>query len=362
MSGAIKPMRRRLISALGALAVACSAAILQPVALADTRALDLLHKRLQGGEVPNVHSVLVVQHGRTVAEWYFDGTDEIRGGASMRATFDHDTLHDLRSASKSVVSLLFGIALKSGAIKDLDTPVLDYFPEYSDLQTPERRKIRLRDLLTMTSGLRWDEGPSYKDPRNSETAMDAAPDRYRYVLSRPLDSLPGTRWRYSGGDVALVAAVITRTTGIPIDEYAKKLFLPLKISDFVWLKDAKEVPFAASGLRLTPRDMAKIGLMVLRQGRSATGVQVVPGEWIKASIAPHVKAFQSGNCTVEYGYFWWLGPRCNPKWVSAIGNGGQRIYLVPSRDLVIVTTAGLYNSPQRNKMNDVLTSIEDAVQ
>jgi CubicO group peptidase (beta-lactamase class C family) len=297
-----------------------------------------------------------------LAEWYFHGMDEIRGGPDRVVSFGPDSLHDMRSATKSIVSLLFGIAINSGSVKSLDTSVLDYFPEYRDLATPERRRITLRDLLTMTSGLHWDEGPSYKDPRNSETAMDLAPDRYRYILSRTFDSRPGERWRYSGGDVALIAAVIARTTRKPIDRYAQEmLFDPLGISNFVWLKDAHGVPIAASGLRLMPRDMVKIGLMVLHQGRNAAGRQVVTQSWIRESTSPHVNAFDAGSCAVQYGYFWWLGPHCAPAWISAIGNGGQRIYLVPGKDLIVATTAGLYNSPTQNRMNEVLTAIQDAV-
>jgi CubicO group peptidase (beta-lactamase class C family) len=305
--------------------------------------------------------VLALEHGRTIAEWYFQGADEIRGGPPTAMTFTPDSLHDIRSATKSVVSLLFGIAMAEGAIKSLDTPVLDYFPEYKDLQTSERRRIRLRDLLTMTSGLRWDEGLSYRDPHNSETAMDMAPDRYRYILSGPIDSPPGTKWRYSGGDVALIAAVITRVTRTPLDEYANRLFSPLGVSRFVWLKDARGIAIAASGLRLTPREMAQLGLLVLHGGRNGADQQVVPRDWIETSTAAHVKAFESGDCPVEYGYFWWVGSHCRSPWISAIGNGGQRIYVVPSRDLVMVTTAGLYNSPQQNRINDVLSLIESAV-
>lgn len=349
--------RLAVLWAIGVLAIPLA----RSAVLSQAASLEALHQRWKAGEIRNLHSVLVVQHGQTIAEWYFEGTDEIRGSPPVAVTFGPGTLHDMRSATKSVVSLLFGIALREGLIKSLDTPVLDYFPEYIDLQTLERRKIRLRDLLSMTSGLRWDEAPSYRDPRNSETAMDMAADRYRYILSRPIDSPPGTQWNYSGGDVALIAAVIARTARMPLDQYATKLFAPLNIADFTWLKDSNGIPYAASGLRLTPREMVTIGLLVLHGGRNPAGEQIVPRDWIETSSAVHANAFRSGSCAVEYGYFWWLGARCMPAWVSAIGNGGQRIYVVPSRDLVIVTTAGLYNSAEQNSVNSVLSSIEDAI-
>ena len=327
--------------------------------------LDSLQTRLRAGQIPNLHSVLVIQHDQIIAEWYFEGTDEERGIPLGTVKFGPETLHDVRSITKSIVSLLFGIAMAEGAIKSLDSPVLDYFPEYKDLQTPERRKIRLRDLLTMTSGLRWDEWSfSYRDIRNGETAMDAAPDRYGYILSLPIDSPPGKRWRYSGGDAALIAAVVERSTKIPIDVYAgKKLFGPLGITEFDWVRDNNGIPFAASGLRMLPRDMAKIGLLVLHQGRDPSGHRIVPKSWIRDSTASHVTAaVEDVSCTIKYGYFWWLGPGCNSPWYAAMGNGGQHIRVVPSLDMVIVTTAGLYNNRVSNRVYEMLNEEVDRLE
>ncbi len=327
-------------------------------------ALDSLQRRLRAGDIPNVHSVLVIQHDQVIAEWYFEGTDEERGIPLGVVKFGPATLHDVRSVTKSIVSLLFGIAIADHAIGSLDSPVLDYFPEYTDLQTPERRKIRLRDLLTMTSGLHWDEWSyPYTDIRNSEITMDRSPDRYRYILSQPIDSAPGTHWRYSGGDAALVAAVVTRSTKVPIDIYAgKKLFAPLGITKFVWLKDRQGIPFAASGLRLLPRDMAKIGLLLLHDGRDPSGHQIVSESWLRESTTPQVTAVEDKSCTIKYGYFWWLGPACKTPWYAAMGNGGQYIWVVPSLDTVIVTTAGLYNSRVQGRVHDeVLNPLVDGL-
>lgn len=325
--------------------------------------LDSLQKRLRAAEIPSLHSVLVIQYDQMIVEWYFEGADEDRGrGWLGTVKFGPETLHDVRSITKSIVSLLFGIAMAEGAIRSLDSPVLDYFPEYKDLQTPERRKIRLRDLLTMTSGLRWDEWSyPYGDIHNGETAMDAARDRYEYILSLPIDSPPCREWRYSGGDAALIAAVVARSTKIPIDVYAgKKLFGPLGIREFVWVKDNNGIPIAASGLRMLPRDMAKIGLLLLHEGRDARGHQIVPKSWIRESTAPHVTAVEDVSCKIRYGYFWWVGPGCKGSSYCALGNGGQSIWVAPSRDIVIVTTAGLYNSPVQKRVMDVWSAVVDA--
>jgi CubicO group peptidase (beta-lactamase class C family) len=333
---------------------------------ASNGGLSSLEQRIRSGEIANVHSVIVVQHGKTLAEWYFEGADERRGNAIGVVKFRPETIHDVRSVTKSIVSILFGIAQAQGAVKNIDTPALDYFPEYKDLWTLDRRKITLRHLLSMTSGLHWDENTySYTDRRNSETAMDHAPDRLRYVLEQAIDSAPGTKFRYSGGDVALIGAVIGRATHMPLDQFAKRaLFGPIGITHVEWLKDNKGVPYAASGLRLAPRDMVKIGQLMAHNGKDGAR-QIVPEAWVKASTTPQALVEKDESCGFHYGYFWWLVPHCeaskDPGWFSAIGNGGQRIFVVPERDLVIVVTAGLYNDPRQKMIRQITQGVMAAI-
>ena len=321
--------------------------------------LQNLRERIASGDLGNVHGVMVVQDGKPLVEWYFTGTDEVRGKPSGKVTFDGSRLHDVRSISKSVVALLYGIAQAEGELPSLDSPVLDYFPEHADLRTPERMKIRLRDLLSMTSGLAWDESTRpYTDPRNSETAMDFAPDRYRYVLGQKIVAPPGQSFRYSGGDVALAAAVLVRTTRTPLERYAEqKLFGPLGITRFQWEKDEKGIPYAASGLRLTLPDLAKIGQLILRGGLW-NGREVVPAKWVTDLTTPHAQVNPDPDCGLRYGYYWWLGQGCDVKprtpWFAARGNGGQRLWVVPSRKLVAVAMAGLYNDPRERKTSDAI--------
>ena len=314
----------------------------------DGAAIAKLVADIRAGKYSNVHSLLVLRSGKLVTEEYFQGDDERRGQPLGNVRFDAATLHDLRSVSKSVTSALFGIAMSSGAIRDIDAPVLSYFPEYRDLQTPERLRIRLRDVLSMTSGLEWDEDSRpYGDPLNSETAMDAADDRYRYVLSRPIAAPPGERFRYSGGDTMLLAAVIERATKQRLSKYAEQvLFRPLGIERYEWISYPDGTPIAASGLRLQPRDMAKFGLLYLQRGEWH-GAQVVPEAWVKASTTPHAKVSDRPFGFQNYGYQWWLGTArddAHTPWIMAVGYGGQRIMLIPSRDLVMVITAGMYRN------------------
>ncbi len=329
----------------------------------DPPALSAVEQRIRAGEIQGVHSVIAMRGNEIVAEWYFEGSDEIRGRQLGVVQFGPDTLHDVRSVTKSIVALLVGVALEEGAIQSLDTPALDYFPEFADLQTPEMRRITLRHLLTMNSGLHWDEESyPYSDPRNSETAMDRAADPYRFVLSQGIEAAPGARFKYSGGDVAVMAAILARATRTTLDDYAEsRLFRPLGIAGAEWHHDANGVPHAASGLRLRPRDMARVGRLMLQRGRW-DGRQLIPAAWVEAAIQPQTRVDPDPRCGVQYGYFWWLQAGCQfapaQPWVAAIGNGGQRIALVPELDLVIVMTAGLYNQrAQRQTANATVLDI-----
>lgn len=354
-------MLRRLITA------AFAALLFAAPAWAEDPALAPLKARIASGEIPGIHSVIVMRGNATLAEWYFAGNDSARGRPTGRVEFGPDTLHDVRSVTKSIVGLLVGVAVQEHAIKSLDTPVLDYFPEYADLQTPERRRVTLRHLLTMTSGWHWDEETySYGDPRNSEAAMDLAPDRSRYVLSQAFDVPPGQRFKYSGGDVALMAAVLARATKTPLEAYADaKLFKPLGITNVAWHKDKTGIPIAASGLRMTPRDMAKVGRLVLQKGRW-NGHQVLPARWLSETTSAKAQTEPDPKCGTGYGYFMWLFRGCelDPPipWAAGVGLGGQRIVMAPSQDIVLVMTTGNYNNRQQRAIAmDVITSALKAV-
>jgi len=296
----------------------------------------------------NVHAVLVVRHGKLVFEAYAAGMDENWGEPLGVVAHDAATKHDVRSVSKSVVSLLFGIALDRHLVHSIDDAVVDYFPDYADLRTTEKGRIQLQHLLTMTSGIEWDEQRSYQDPKNSEIMMIGSSDPYRFVLSHAVKSEPGKVWNYSGGSTQLLAGVLERKTGQPLAEFASEaLFAPLGITQFEWVKmPANGEAAAASGLRLRPRDMAKLGELVLENG-VWNGHRIVSEEWIKESTKARVDTWDINR----YGYQWWSGEWTfglngsrKVSWVAGMGLGGQRIYVVRDYDLVLVVTAGLYNS------------------
>ena len=304
---------------------------------------ERLSAAVEANEIVGFHSTVVMLDGDRIAEAYFQGEDERWGTAIGSVDHGPNTLHDLRSVTKSVVGLLYGIALLEGAVPPLDTPLLDMFPEYADLRDGTRREeITIEDALTMQMGTEWDESLPYTDLRNSEIAMELSEDRYRFVLDRPMVTEPGTTWTYNGGAVALIAKVIADGTGQEIDAFAEtRLFDPLGIENYEWVRGADGVPSAASGLRLTARDLAKIGVMIAQNG-SYEGQEIVPASWLELSFRP-AAILQEG---FDYGFLWYLtnGPGGSPI-IIAVGNGGQRLTVQPNAGFVVATFAGNYNDP-----------------
>ncbi len=315
----------------------------------DRKSLCAIGPRFAAWKDADVHVVLVARHGRLVYEHYFKGEDENWGSSLGDIEHGPDTLHDLRSISKSVTSLILGIAIHRGWVSGLDTPVLNLLPRYADLRSPEKNKITLRDLLTMSHGLKWDENIPYSDPHNSEVEMDNAADPYRFVLAQPIDTPPGAVWNYSGGGAALISAVLHQATGKTEDVLAQELlFSPLGITDVAWQQYPRnDEPIAASGLRMLPRDLLKLGQLVLNHG-AWNGRQIVPAAWIVASTTPQIEAAQ----LYFYGYQWWLGRSLvhgqSVDWSAGIGWGGQRLYVIPRLDMVALVMAGLYSSDMQS--------------
>lgn len=292
---------------------------------------DRLDALVRRGGAPALHGVVVARHGSLVLEWYGGGEDRILNVPLGHVDFGPGTLHDMRSVTKSVVALLYGIALESGLVPPPGEPILPLFPEYGDLAAdPRRARLTVGHALTMTLGLEWDESAPYTSPANSEIAMEMAPDRCRYVLERPFVEEPGLRWRYSGGAAALLAAIIERGSGRPLEEFARTtLFDPLGAGPSEWTKGDDGTALAAAGLRLTPRGLARIGQAVLDR-------EIVPAAWITEMLRPRVQAWEG----TSYGYLWYVGADGR---AAAMGNGGQRLFLLPGLGLVVAVTGGDYD-------------------
>jgi len=318
----------------------------------DTGRIVALTKLILADKYPNIHSMLILRHGKLIYENYFAGEDEVHGGTPV-GYVNHtiNDLHDCRSVSKSFTSACIGIALKQGFIKSIDEPIFPYFNEYAKYFDAAKRKITIRNLLTMTSGLEWDEKISYLDSDNSETQMDRSDDPISFILSRKLISKPGTVWNYSGAIAKLLGEIIRKTTGERLDKYAEKnLFAPLGIRKYTWdsMPYNKNLIAAAWGLRLRSRDLAKFGLLYMNYGKWGK-VQVVDTNWVKHSLNSEVsRPPENPYITAGYGFQFWIGfmdqgSHYKTDMPYASGNGGQNIYFWKDMDILLVFTGGNYN-------------------
>ena len=324
----------------------------------DSGKIVALTKLILDNTFPNIHSLLIIRHGKLVYENYFAGEDGIvaKGNAGY---VDHtiDDLHDCRSISKSFTSACIGIAVKQGFIKSIDEPIFPYFPEYAKYFDPAKRKITIRNLLTMTSGLEWDE--NVLGAANSEIQMNRSNDPITFILSRKLASTPGTVWNYSGGSAQLLGEILWKATGEKLDKYAEKnLFAPLGIKKYTWAPTGKNMPAAAWGLRLRPRDLAKFGLLYMNYGKWGDK-QVLDTAWVKHSLNSEVsQPTIKSSISHGYGFQFWVGQMVQHQYktpiIYATGNGGQKIYFWRDMDIVLVFTGGNYDR------NDIRTNPDSA--
>ena len=256
--------------------------------------------------------------------------------------------HTLQSVTKSVTSLLIGIAIGRGEIAGVEAPALALLGERA-FPDPDGRKaaITLADLLTMRAGIAWDESSfAYTDARNDCAQMEASQDWIQFVLDKPMAADPGTVWVYSSGVSQLLSGILRARTGETADVYAERhLFGPLGIRDYYWKKTPDGLPDTEGGLYLAPRDLARLGQLVLQDG-VWEGERILPEGWVRASTELAVDDVAPANGTPDwgYGYQWWLrddvpaaGSSASPtRLIAGRGYGGQFLLIVPALDLVTV--------------------------
>ncbi len=328
---------------------------LDPAILGDMRL------RISEGKLDNLHAILIVRKGALLYEQYMSGKDQNGRAAPETVTFDAKTRHNGNSMTKSVISLLIGIAIERRWINALDEPVFSYFPEYDDIRTLAKERVTIRSLLAMSDGLEWFE---LTPPHNSMEAMHHAPDPYRYVLERDLIVPPGRAFNYNSGSTELLGEILRRATGKTVDILAgEELFSALSIRDVEWNRRLQNGnPMACSALRARPRDWVKFGQLVLNRG-VWRGEQIVPSAWIAESTSPQ----NNGPMQFLYGYQWWLGRSyCHGKpveWIGAMGWAGQRLLIIPALDMVVLVLAWLperMNLPESVLLNQyILPAIMD---
>lgn len=270
-------------------------------------------------EYPTAYSLLIARHGKLVAEGY------------MRDVADIDRLVDVASVTKSVVSILTGIAIDKGYVATVTLPISNFLPDYASPGS-EKGVITLEELLTMRSGLRWDDAV-----QTDELMLDEPNDSIAFTLDQPLIYEPGKRFHFADGNAHLMGAVLDQAAGAALEDLAfDTLFSPLGIVDFAWERHRDGLNYGAYGLHLRARDLAKIGELMLRDG-AWNGAQVVAASWVTASTQP-IANLGDG----PYGYFWWVRPDFGA--FAAMGHGGQYVYVLPGDDMVVVMTANPYTA------------------
>jgi CubicO group peptidase (beta-lactamase class C family) len=303
----------------------------------DTSLISKMIERITNDTYSNVHSVLLLKDGKLILEEYF-------------YEYDANKLHELRSASKTFISALIGVAVAQGFIKNLDKPVISYFPEYQIQNLdPRKNAIKIENMLTQQSGLACDD----RDPNSlgNETKIYPTNDWIKSILNLPMDGNPGQKAQYCSGNSLVLGKIIEKSSKQTLHEFAEKyLFGPLGTTDFKWAYVLNQDHQDDYGqLYLKPRDMAKLGLVYLNGGKW-NGKQIIPENYVAQSLAKH--AVVDG---IDYGYLWWCEPLTaggvKYKGMAAKGNGGQRIFLWPEQNMVAVITAGNYNTQSpANKM------------
>jgi len=251
-------------------------------------------------------------------------------------------LHTLQSVTKTVASVVFGVAITRGDFKSIDVPVLSFFDTTKVANIDDRKRhMTVRHLLTMTGGLDWNEGLPCIDPMNTASALEESQDWITFTINRPMMREPGTKFNYSSGESALLAYVFRQATGHDIEEYAARhLFAPLGIDHWFWKRTPSGSVDTEGGLYLEARDLARIWYLFTQHGRWH-GTLVVSDDWVKASVTPVVATGTSPNAA-QYGLLWWLyrDPLDSAKYVwSGSGFGGQTPMAFPDLDLVVVFNA-----------------------
>lgn len=274
-------------------------------------------------------ALLVIRHGYLIMDAYLP-------------PYRPDLRTELYSCTKSVTGALVGIALEQGYIESLDQPVLDFFPDREiDYWDDRKLEMTIEDLLTMRTGWDWYEfGIDPEEPEAVFQRFLRSSDWVQFLLDRPQNHQPGTRYEYSTGASHLLAAIIQQATGKTALAYAREnLFEPMGITDVDWFVDPQGVNSGGYGLTMRPPDMAKFGYLYLRNGEW-DGRQIVPAEWVAASTFEHqhLENYYPSHKT-GYGYQWWIFPGFNhyeSDSYAAVGYKGQYIFVVPDRDMVVV--------------------------
>jgi CubicO group peptidase (beta-lactamase class C family) len=319
---------------------------------------ESIRDSISSNDFKNIGSILVARHGKLVFEEYFEGS--------------RSTLRDTRSTTKTVTSILIGIAIDKGFLSGVNAPVMSFFPDKQPVKNPDPRKdqITVEDFLTMSSLLECDDNNQFSS--GNEERMYLTEDYVKFTLDLPIKGFPswekrpedspyGRSFCYCTAGTATLGGVIERATGTKVPEFADKyLFDPLGIVNAEWQPTPSGLVMTGGGLRLTSQDLLKLGQLYLNGG-SWKETQVVSKGWVEKSTRPHARIQDTENAKdTEYGYLWWLksfgptGKRFSS--YNMLGNGGNKVSVFPSLNMVTVLTSTNYNSRAAHQQTDRLLS------
>ena len=351
----------------------------------DAKVLDRLDADISAGKFGNVDGMLIIRHGRVVADKTYPhdygriyGEDARKPGPLnahepsgpynyfnpwWHPYYQQGDLHTMQSVTKTVTSVIIGTAIANEDFPSIDTPILTFFDTSRVANIDDRkRRLTIRHLLSMTAGLDWNEDLPYNDPRNSGSVMEASFDWVAYTIDRPMSREPGSAFQYNSGATMLLAHIFRVATGKDIEEYGQQhLFAPLGINRFFWKRTPSGLIDTEGGLYLRPQDLAKIGYLFLNNG-IWDGKRIVQQEWVRSSVAPSISVGTGG---VKYGLKWWLypyGPNDSRLAWAGSGFGGQLPIVLPDYDIVMVFTGwNILPGGPRLGPGTAITRVLDAV-
>ncbi len=350
--------------------------------------LDSLDHRIRAATFGNVDRMVIVRNGYLVASRRYDTDyqDISRGqsgplGCGADACTDASQLHQfnylhpdfhpwyqgrdvhsLQSVTKSVTSVLIGVAIAQGEIDGVDAPLLSFFESYDISGTdPRLQEATLDDLLTMRSGIEWHEGDRPLDSTNTTIQLEASEDWIQFTLDQPMDAAPGEKWVYNSGGSHLMSGIIRNATGQFVDAYAEAyLFGPLGIPDYHWKKTSKGFPDTEGGLYLEAEQLAKIGYLYLQDGMW-DGDRLVPEGWVEASTARRAEVGNGANW--GYGYQWWRIDTNGTEIWAGLGFGGQFLVVMPQHRIVgVINSWNVFGGRPRSVRGAFVTALLESVE
>lgn len=314
--------------------------------------IDSINSEINNGEYGLIDRFMVIQNEELLADFKYE--QDYESIAQKYDTTNHQynynhpnwhpyykqtELHTLQSVTKSITSILLGIALDLNEDYNINTSVMPLFKDY-DIKSLDKRKndIKIKDLLTMRSGLMWDES-KYPDPTNDCLLMESSNEWINFVLNKPMDTIPGTGFVYNSGASVLLGKIVRIISGKRIDKWAEeKLFEPLGITDYYWKETPNGEIDTEGGLYLKAEDLAKIGSFFLNNGKW-NGEQILSESWVKVSTSPIVNDVNPDDKSkTGYGYQWWVPEHTNGISEIFAGNGfgGQYLMMSPEYNLIVV--------------------------